>query len=370
MTIQFLETDTKTILAELKAEFEAASGRVLYPAQVENLLLHVQAYREVLLRQDVQHCAEQNLIGYAIGQHLDELGANKDTPRLQPAAAECWVRFGLDEPDPQGRTIPAGTRLTTADGTIAFETLSPAYVLRNRDTSTEILARCTATGAVGNGLEQGVLCCLDPRQPGVSVTSTSTSEGGGDLETDEAYRERLKLSNARFGGGSAAAYRLQALSASGRVADALAVQGAERGDINIYVLPRDAAETEDPRRLCDMVAEYCNQDTVRMIGDMVFAVPAVPKDYEIEAEVTVLAGQDVDIVMDRVTALAHAYAKAHSAKLGADVTPTQVLLALAPVGEGLYQVNLVKPEGIVRVDAHEWANATSITVTFAGLADE
>jgi phage-related baseplate assembly protein len=381
VTLEFLNTDTKTILAELTAAFEAESGRVLYPSQVENLLLHVQAYREALLRQDVQHSAEQNLIAYAIGRHLDELGANKDMPRIQPRAAECRVRFKLDDADPQGRSFPVGTRLTTADKSVAFETTGLCHVLRGDEVSTEGSARCTVPGTGGNGLKVGVVCCIDPPQPGVSVSNVTATEGGCDLELDGDFRERLKLSSARFGGGTAAAYRLQALSVSGLVADALAVRAetagavedAKRGDILIYILPKDAdlkAEAGLPRELLDLVEDRCNQDTVRMIGDRVYARYAERRTYAIEAELTVFEGQDADIVKDRVTSLAHEFAKGHSAKLGADVTPTQVMLALAPAREGLYSVKLKQPSEIVVVDANEWADAVSIDVSLAGIAHE
>jgi hypothetical protein len=41
--------DPNLILADMIAEFEAASGRTLQPAQVERLLINLYAYRESLV---------------------------------------------------------------------------------------------------------------------------------------------------------------------------------------------------------------------------------------------------------------------------------------------------------------------------------
>jgi len=377
MSIEFLNTDTRTILAELKTAFEDASGRVLYPAQVENLLLHTLAYRESLLRNDIQRCAEQNLVAYAIGQHLDELGRNLETPRLQPTAAETRVRFTLADDAPDGgRQFPIGSRATTEDGKVAFETLDVAYVISGTKESTAVRARCTAPGTAGNGLDgedregnKGAVCCLDPKQPGVTATNTEGTEGGSDLETDEAYRERLMMSMSRFGGGTAKAYRLWAMTASALVSDALAVAGDD-GTINIYIhSPQSGAQSPDglaSHELCDIVKSYCNRDDVCLVNDIVNVQPASPRDYEIRATLTVSADHDPLIVRDRVLALANGFALSRAARLGTDVTRTQVLMALSPEKDGLYEVELEEPAGTVRVEAAQFARATRIDIVLDG----
>ena len=368
MTLTFLEKSPKAVLADIIAAYQASSGKVLYPAQVENLLMHVQAYRESLLRNDIQWCAEQNLVAYAIDEHLDALGVMMGTPRLQPAAATCRIRLTLAAPSIPGRSFAAGTRITTEDGKLAFVTQAPCYVISNQSVSnTDVTAVCTSLGKDGNGMAPGVVCVLDPAIDGVSVENTTASEGGADLEGDAAYRERLMLSAARFGcGGSAKAYRYWALSASSLVVDALAVNGVERGDINIYVL---SDEGEPSQELLSKVKEICNRDDVKLIGDYVNAVPAVRREYAIRAEVTVYDTHDPEIVLDKVGILAAEYARAHKSRLGADVTPTQVLMALSPVSEGLYYVNLLEPSEILTIAPDEWAEATAIEITLAGVAN-
>jgi phage-related baseplate assembly protein len=402
MSLNFLDTNTAEILRAAQGYFEAASNRTLYPAQVENLLLHTLAYRESRLRNNIQWCAEQNLVAYAIGEHLDALGVMMDTRRLQPTAAECRVQFTLDAPTQPGRSFPAGTRITTEDGKIVFETLDACYVITGQTHSSIVGARCITLGTAANGLDKGVLCALDTdatwgthsadadgvasvRFPtplsapsrnesairavdGVSVKNVTATEGGGDLETDTAYRERLSLSAARFGcGGSAKAYRYWALSASSLVADALADKSNDdSGNIHLYILSKDGKASYD---LCKIVENFCNQDTVRLINDFVRVFPATECPYRIKAEITVYDTHDPEIVLDKVRALAHEYTLRQQVKLGADVTPTQVLMALKTVSEGLYQVNLIEPAGIVSVGLAEYANCAGIDIRLAGVTN-
>ncbi|MDR2697487.1 MAG: baseplate J/gp47 family protein, partial [Holophagales bacterium] len=158
------------------------------------------------------------------------------------------------------------------------------------------------------------------------------------------------------------AYRYWALSASSLVADALAVSERSSGDIHIYVLSKDGAASSD---LCKIVEDLCNQNTVRLINDYVRAFPAEACAYRIRADITVYDTYDPEIVLDKVRILAHEYRLAHRVKLGADVTPTQVLLALKT--DGLYQVNLIEPAGIVEVDEAKWAECSEIDIRLAGV---
>jgi phage-related baseplate assembly protein len=374
MPLTFLDTDPTACFARLKAVFEAHAGRVLYPAQVENLLLKALAYADSERRIATQFAAEQNLVIYAVGAHLDALGANMETPRLAPAPAECSVAFALAEPSPLGTSIPAGTRVQSADGIFVFETLNPAYVIKGRAASSPVLARCAAPGKAANGLEPGVLCCIKPLEghplPGVTAANTTITGGGGDLETDDAYRARLLLSPARWGGGTASGYRLAALTASAEVSDALAVAGEQPGDIRIYVLAKNG---DPPGPLLAKVSIRCNADDVRLIGDHVTVAAAVAVPYAIRATIKVRSNQDPAEIQDKVRALALAYAAEKAAKLGADVTPTQVLLALSPVKEAIYTVELQEPAAILEIGANEWAQLSTepeITLDPTGTIDE
>lgn len=70
----FIDRDANKITAELVAKYEEFSGKLLYPAQADRLMIDVIAYREMLIRNSINEAAKQNLIAFASGVMLDYLG--------------------------------------------------------------------------------------------------------------------------------------------------------------------------------------------------------------------------------------------------------------------------------------------------------
>lgn len=58
----FIDRDPAQITSEMIAQYEEASGKKLYPAQAERLLIDLFAYRENLVRIAIQEAAKQNLV--------------------------------------------------------------------------------------------------------------------------------------------------------------------------------------------------------------------------------------------------------------------------------------------------------------------
>lgn len=78
----FVENDPQARVAELVARYEAATGKTVYPAQPERLLIDVIAYADANLRAAVQYAGEQNLLAYAEGAALEHLAAFFGVSRL------------------------------------------------------------------------------------------------------------------------------------------------------------------------------------------------------------------------------------------------------------------------------------------------
>lgn len=74
--------DPAAIAAELKAAYEAATGRTVYPGQAEQLLIDLCAYRESLCRVAINEAARQNLVAFARAPMLDYLGELVGVARL------------------------------------------------------------------------------------------------------------------------------------------------------------------------------------------------------------------------------------------------------------------------------------------------
>lgn len=85
---QFLELDVDVITADIIAEYERLSGKPLYPAQADRLMVDVIAYREILVRNEVNEAAKQNLLAFARGVMLDYLGDFFGVVRLESETDE------------------------------------------------------------------------------------------------------------------------------------------------------------------------------------------------------------------------------------------------------------------------------------------
>src|SRR5713101_2617356 len=114
--------DPNLILADMIAEFEAAAGRTLQPAQVERLLINLYAHRESLVRNAIQYAGQQNLLAYAIFPMIDYLGQLLGVARLPAQGALATLEFTLGSSLAISYTIPAGTQVGTTDGQYAFAT--------------------------------------------------------------------------------------------------------------------------------------------------------------------------------------------------------------------------------------------------------
>lgn len=88
----FIERDADKITVEMIAKYEADTGKTLYPAQAEHLLIDLWVYREMLIRVAVQEAAKQNLVAFAREPMIDYLGELVGLYRLAAQPTSTPVR--------------------------------------------------------------------------------------------------------------------------------------------------------------------------------------------------------------------------------------------------------------------------------------
>ncbi|HEY0035899.1 MAG TPA: baseplate J/gp47 family protein, partial [Longimicrobium sp.] len=338
--------------------------RVLQPAQPESLFISMMAYRESLLRMQIQDVALQNTVAFARAPMLDYLGELVGTPRLDAAAALVTLTFTLSAPQAGPFTIPSHVRVQTTDGKVTFATVNTAVIPAGALTGTSV-AEALSVGAAGNGYAPATVTnVLDP-VPGVaSVTNLAATSGGADVEDDERYRDRIRRAPERFSvAGSVEAYRFHALSVSTTIT-AVAVTNPSVGVVRLHVLTRDGAPSA---ALLDQVKTAVSSERVRPLNDTVEVVAAQEVPYTLSAVLRPLAGADIPATTAAVMAAAEAYAADRRAGLGRDVVPSQVVAALSV--PGVYDVTLYAPDGLVEVGPSEWANCVAIDLQAGAAAD-
>ena len=213
--------DPNLILSDMIAEFEAAAGRTLQPAQVERLLINLYAYRESLVRNAIQYAGQQNLLAFASFPMIDFLGQLLGVTRLPSQPALTTIQFTLVNALTVPLTIAAGTRIGTSDGHFEFAT-SANLTIAAGATAGSVAAAATAPGAGANGYLAGQINVqLAPSALVASVTNTAVSAGGSAPETDAHLRMRIQAAPNQFSvAGPTGTYRFFAIGADPSIVDA------------------------------------------------------------------------------------------------------------------------------------------------------
>jgi phage-related baseplate assembly protein len=363
--------DPNLILADMIAEFEAASGRTLQPAQVERLLINLYAYRESLVRNAIQYAAAQNLLAFASFPMLDYLGQLLSVTRLASQPAVTTLQFTLTAALTVPFTIPTGTLVGTSDGQFAFAT-STTIIIAAGATIASVAAAATAPGAGANGYLAGQISVqLNPNALIASVTNTSTTTGGSAPETDDHLRTRIQAAPNQFSvAGPIGAYRFFAIGADPSIVDAQIVSPSP-GSVNVYVLTGPVTQQPSPApnstgvansALLAKVAAVLNADTMRPLTDNVNVLAVTEVDYQISATVTLYSDADPTATIVAATTAVRELALELAAKIQRDIVPSQIIAALSVAG--VYGVTLTSPT-LTTLAPGQWANCTTIALTTA-----
>lgn len=218
--ITFVTTDPETVRKKLIAEFERVTNRTLYPGNPERLFLEALAYVISTLSEQVDFAGKQNLVAYAQGAHLDHLGIESATPRLNAQPATAMFRFSVKQALDWSVEILKGTRIATADGNVVFATNAYA-VIASGATFVEVEATATESGTKANNLVAGqVNSLVDPLPYIASVSNVTQTTAGADDEHDADYRSRIPLAREAYTcAGTAGQYEYLVKQVSKDIAD-------------------------------------------------------------------------------------------------------------------------------------------------------
>lgn len=374
--------DPNLVLADMIAEFEQASGRKLYPAQVERLLINLYAYRETLVRNAIQYAGQQNLLAFANYPMIDYLGQLVGVARAGAVAAVCPIQFTLLNALTVDLTIPAGTEVGTSDGNFIFATSSDLLIPKSAVVAAT-RATCTTPGSGANGYLAGQVSVLMGANALVaSAVNTTATAGGSEIESDDHLRMRIQAAPNQFStAGPAGGYRFWTIGADPSVVDAL-VTSPSPGTIDVYVLTGPI--TEQPAAgpnpvgiaspgVLNAVSTALSAATVRPLCDTVRVFPVTEVDYTVSATITLFANADPASTMAAANAAAVALAIEVGSQIQRDIVPSQWIAALSVFG--VYEVTLVlsataggsavnpTADGRFVLQAGQWANCVGITLT-------
>lgn len=311
------ETDASVWRGKLIAWFEAASGRTLYPMQVEMLLIETLAYAMSVAGEEAQMVAEQHLVATAGEAGLARLAPNRSTPRLPAAAARVTLRFARLAGFVGAIFLPAGLR---AGAGVTFVTLAAA-TLAAGTLSIDVTAQAEVAGVAGDGFAPGQISTLLDPIAGVSVVNVTTSAGGSDPEGLEAWRLRVANAFERVSsGGSRAWYRETAMGVSAAIVD-VAVVRPQPCYVDLYVLTAQGPAA--PPLKAQVAAAFDTSAALDIrFGDLVSLRDGVAIDVAPRLILRV-RGAPADIA-DRARAVAQPVLADWAQRFGASVAPSLI----------------------------------------------
>jgi len=362
---KFIHEDAALIVAELKADYEQRTGKTLAPADVEQLLINAFAYREMLIRANINDVGRQLLVDFSRGAILEYLGALLGVVRLPAASAETTIQFTLIDGH-NGVIIPKGLRVQSMDGKVIFvtneEKAAPVGTLL-----LNVKAECTDPGTVGNDYEANkIAVILDPLAYVTTAGNIAKTDGGSDEETDEQLRARIKLAPASFSvAGPRGAYKYFAKSAHPGIID-VSVTSPVPGDV--LICPLMEGGEMPSQEVIDNVYAICNADNTRPLTDTVYVQAPVKTDYSIEVNITIITGAIASEVTSAINTKLQAFKAARLNKLGKDIVKSKIA-ALCDL-DGVYDAAIVSPAADMVLSENEYSNCTGITINIVGESDE
>ncbi|MBE8578703.1 baseplate J/gp47 family protein [Vibrio sp. OPT18] len=329
-----IDSDYQETLSRVRQNYQTATKHYPSTSDPETFQLEQMAYEREMLVDEINHEGQQNLIAFAKGAKLDNLGALVDCERLDPTSASSDFLFTF-KPEHRGFSVPKGFSVLARDGKTIFITLEE-HVIAPGTLTQSLILYAQHVGPEANGFMAGEIAQISkPMTEIVSAVNVTISVGGSYKESDESYSERIYLAPSGFSSaGPYDAYEYFARSAHPGIAR-VKVLSPEPNHIDIYVRMRD--DSIPSKAILDTVEAYCSAQKRRPIGDLVKAKAAEPyhvnttMNLQIYSNMQSMATSTVSAARSKIDALTGSW----QMQLGRDVVP-ESLTSEAQVMQAVY----------------------------------
>ena len=356
------------MIADYREKYEELTGAAPeLPADDKNrLLLGVCAMQIYQGFQYIEQTGKMNLLKYASGAFLDNLGALKNVKRNENAKSTVAIRFTKDNSVLQNEiVIPAKTRVTTEDYEVFWATPDVDVTIPAGRIYLDVDCTCTEDGSFSNGFEYGEIAVLADTVAFIrSVENVNTSSGGADYENDDAFR--LRVLNAPSGystAGAADSYCYFIKQLDPQIADVAVEQGENDGELTAYILTYSHGMTADQITAIQTLVD--NAD-FRPLTDKVTVAAATYITYGVDLLYYVSRKNESKLTSIRmaVEKAVDEFIAAQSVSLGKNVNPSVLIQKV--MNAGACRVHLNSPS-FAQVNPHKYAMNTYRITQYMGL---
>ena len=372
--ISFIDNKTiDQVRQEMVADYESfiseATGQTvsLERSSVHRMELYAAAAQTFQAMQYIDRQGKQSILKYSYSDFLDNLAAFKGVTRTPATAATTTVRFTLSAERDTATGIPQGTRVSTA-GSIYFATDVYAEIPAG-STTVDVPATCTVAGTDGNGLAIGELTTIvDPIPYVASVSNTTATEGGAEIESDADLAERVFLAPGAYStAGPEDGYIYHAKAYSPAVGDVVATSDQEAGTVDIVFIMADGSTPGE--EMIEGMEGYMRSKDIRPMSDLVRI--AAPEEVQYTINLTYYINRSDSakaVTIQAAVAQAVEDYKTWQRAIGRDVNPSQ--LTHMVMEAGAKRVTVTAPAYTVVGKTKVSALQGAAVVTYGGLEDD
>ena len=372
--ISFIDNKTiDQVRQEMVADYESfiseATGQTvnLERSSVHRMELYAAAAQIYQAMQYIDRQGKQSILKYSYSDFLDNLASFKGVTRNPAAAATTTLRFTLSAERDTATGIPQGTRVSTA-GSIYFATDVYAEIPAG-STTVDVPATCTVAGTDGNGLAIWELTTIvDPIPYVASVSNTTATEGGAEIESDADLAERVFLAPGAYStAGPEDGYIYHAKAYSPAVGDVEATSDQEAGTVDIVFIMADGSTPGE--EMIEGMEGYLQGKTIRPMTDLVRV--AAPEEVQYTINLTYYINRSDSakaVTIQAAVAQAVEDYKTWQRAIGRDVNPSQLTHMVMEAGAKRVTVTAPAYTAVGKTEVSALQGAA--VVTYGGLEDD
>ncbi|WP_286735233.1 baseplate assembly protein [Intestinimonas sp. UBA1698] len=317
--------------------------------------------------QYIDRAGKQSLLKYSYSDFLDNLGLLKGVTRSPATAAVTTLRFTISAVRQVATAIPKGTRVS-AGGSVYFATDEYAEIQAGSST-VDVPATCTDAGTEGNDLAAGDLTTMvDPLPYVASVTNTTATEGGADVESDDDLAERIFLAPGAYStAGPEDGYLFHAKQFNPSIGDVVATSNQAAGTVDIVFIMADGKTPGT--EMINGLKEYLSGKTRRPMTDLVNVSAPAEVTYTVDLTYYINRSDSARAVaIQEAVQTAVADYLTWQRTIGRDINPSK-LVALV-MAAGAKRVTVTAPT-YTTVDAIKVSALSGTpTISYGGLEDD
>ena len=357
-----------TIANYENAYFESTGEKItLVPGDPIRIFLYAQALREIQLLNKINDAGRQNLLKYARGDVLRNIGAISKTDINEAKKAKTRMKLTFSRASTSAFVLPVGWRVSPANN-LFFATTEP-HRLEAGETELIITVECESAGTVGNGYLPGQInVIVDPQPYLIAAVNIDETQGGAELEDDDSFKERIYLAPEKRAVAGPEDFYTALVKDYSQAIDVVKVASLAPGQVDIFVLLQNG---EIPSQsFLSGLYDYLSPKSRRPMTDRLSCNAPSVTTYDVDFTYYIRSsdiGRE-SIIMQKVEQSVAEFNRWQKAEIGRDINPSK-LTALV-VEAGAKRLDVRAPIFRVITSETEVANVANVNLVYGGVEDD